>query len=136
MVKGTEDTSKLHQLFMKKKVTGKKSDPKNKAHHSFQLVVRKGGKDYLLRAPSQLQNMTKLKQLYREKKDIINMTMGSASIQTQNEALISKSVDSSNNDRNVIQNFETERMNNPNVIFNQFKTFSGNTHTYTNNLER
>jgi hypothetical protein len=136
MVRGTEDSNKFDQLFTKKKANGKKSEPKNKAHHSIQLVVRKGGKDYLLRAPPQLQNMTKLKQLYREKKDIVNMTMGSASIHTQNEALISKSVDSSNNDRNIAHNFETERMNNPNVIFNQFKTFSGTSHTYTNNLER
>ena len=96
------------------------------------FVIRKGGKEYYLRAPPQMQNLTHLKKASREKRDIVNTTMGSTSIHTQNEALLSKSVDSSTNDRKINQNFETERQ--PNVIFNQFKTFTGG--TYTNNLEK
>ena len=49
---------------------------------------------------------------------------------------MSKSVDSSNNDRNIIQNFETERANKQSFCYNQFKTFYAPNPTYTNNIER
>ena len=67
---------------------------------------------------------------------MINTTVGSTSINTQNEALMSKSVDSSKNDRKIMQTFETERTNKPNVPFNQFNTFHVPNPIYTNNIER
>lgn len=83
-----------------------------------------------------MQNLDKLKKASREKRDVINTTIGSTSINTQNEALMSKSVDSSKNDRKIMQTFETERTNKPNVAFNQFNTFHVPNLTYTNNIER
>ena len=89
-----------------------------------------------MRTNTQGHNNSKLKKPSREKQDFINMTLGSISNNTQNEALISKSVDSSKNDRHTIQTFETERMNQPIMGFNQFHTFNGSNPIYTNNIER
>lgn len=80
--------------------------------------------------------MSQLKKVSREKQDIVNTTIGSTSINTQNEAMISKSVDSSKNERNTIQTFETERKVKPKAVFNQFHTFHASNPTYTNNIEK
>jgi hypothetical protein len=99
-----------------------------------------------------LQNLANLKKASREKRDQVDTTIGSTSINnegyreklefdgtsqnTQNEAMMSKSVDSSKNDCDVMQTFETERTNKPNVAFNQFNTFHVPNPTYKNNIER
>jgi hypothetical protein len=100
-------------------------------------VIRKGGKEYYVRAGTQINNRPMLKKPSREKREIVTTTIGSNSIQTQNDPTLSKSVESNKNERLVMQNFETERkVNQKHTNFNEFHSFTNSNHTYTNNIER
>ncbi len=97
--------------------------------------MRKGGKEYFIKGVPHLQNLKKIKGS-REKRDFVHTTIGSTSNNAHNEALISKSVDSSKNDKARNQNFETERISKQGFNYNQFKTFYVANPTYTNNIEK
>ena len=78
-----------------------------------------------------------LKKGSREKREIVTTTIGSNSINTQNDPSLSKSVESNKNERMIMQNFETERKATKNRSkFNEFQSFTNSNHTYTNNIER
>lgn len=132
VLKHPDELVKLDYLLAKQKQDSSKS----KTKYNSKYAVRKGGKEFYVRAGTHLNNLPVLKKGSREKREIITTTIGSNSVNTQDPTL-SKSVESNKNERIVMQNFETERMKNqmqPN--FNEFHSFTNSNHTYTNQIER